>query len=137
MKVIARPARQSGISLLDVVVAMGVLAVAIPGAFLAFRAAGESRMMARAETRAPWIARYCSESIPAAERGKNAVFGFTADGVFAEKGMNSTNKDVYYYAKFHLMENNGNNPAVKLEVSFPASASGEKRRKFDFYVAEK
>jgi hypothetical protein len=63
----------SGVSLMETVVAMGVLAVAVPLALAAMSKAGSVGSSARAETRAPAIAERCLLEVKAARRGESEV----------------------------------------------------------------
>lgn len=69
-----RAARASGVSLIEAVIAIGVLAVAIPLAFAAIVKAGEVGGNARAETRAPLIAEFVRTELELARRGESEVF---------------------------------------------------------------
>ena len=62
-----------GVSLIETVVAMGVLAIAVPLALAAMSKAGSVGSSARAETRAPAIAERCLMEVKAARRGESAV----------------------------------------------------------------
>lgn len=85
-------------SLIEVVVAVGVLAVAVPLGLAAMAKAGMSGVAARAETRAPAMAERCLLELREARRGRSEFFpplaagvGFPADGevlalVFAADG---------------------------------------------------
>jgi Tfp pilus assembly protein PilV len=60
----------SGASLIEVVIAMGVLAVSLPMLFGVFAKSGESAAAAKAETRCNWIIPECMREIEAAREGK-------------------------------------------------------------------
>jgi type II secretory pathway pseudopilin PulG len=60
----------SGASLIEVVIAMGVLAVSVPLMFGVFAKSGESAAAAKAETRCNWIIPECMREIEAAREGK-------------------------------------------------------------------
>lgn len=64
---------RSGVSLVETVVAMGVLAIAVPLALAAMSKAGTVGSSARAETRAPAIAERCLLEVKAARRGESEV----------------------------------------------------------------
>lgn len=63
----------SGVSLLEAVIAVGVIAVAVPLALSAIGSAGVAGVSARAETRAPGIAEWCRIELEAARRGESQV----------------------------------------------------------------
>ncbi|MGB1128907.1 MAG: type IV pilus modification PilV family protein [Haloferula sp.] len=60
-----------GVSLMETVVAVGVLAIAVPLALAAMTKAGSVGNVARAETRAPAIAERCLIELKAARRGES------------------------------------------------------------------
>ncbi len=63
----------AGVSLLEAVIAVGVMAVAVPLALSAIGSAGILGVSARAETRAPGIADWCRIELEAARRGESQV----------------------------------------------------------------
>lgn len=63
----------AGVSLLEAVIAVGVMAVAVPLALSAIGSAGVVGVSARAETRAPGIADWCRIELEAARRGESQV----------------------------------------------------------------
>jgi len=73
MRGLLRHQHERGISLVETVVAMGVLAVAVPLALAAMTKAGAAGSTARAETRAPAIAERCLFEVKAARRGESGV----------------------------------------------------------------
>lgn len=66
--------RASGISLVETIVSMGVLAVVIPLVLAAILKAGVTGSSARAETRAPAIADFCMLELRAAREGTSEYF---------------------------------------------------------------
>jgi prepilin-type N-terminal cleavage/methylation domain-containing protein len=62
-----------GFSLLETVIAISVLAIAVPLALVAVTRAGVTGAAARAETRAPAIAEWCRLEMEAARSGRSAV----------------------------------------------------------------
>ncbi len=69
-----------GASLIEAVIAMGVLAVAIPLVFGALAESGKSGMSAEAETRSTWIVPACMEEIQASRDGRPQFFTRTTVG---------------------------------------------------------
>ncbi|NQX02416.1 hypothetical protein HQ447_17295, partial [bacterium] len=69
-----------GSSLIETVIAMGVLAVAIPLVFGALAESGKSGLSSEAETRSTWIVPACMEEILASREGKPQFFTPTAVG---------------------------------------------------------
>lgn len=63
----------SGVSLLETVIAVAVIAVAVPLALAAVGRAGVTGAAARAETRAPGVAEWCRVELEAARRGRSGV----------------------------------------------------------------
>ena len=60
-----------GASLIEVVIAIGVLAVAVPMVFAVIAKSGQSAANARAETRCAWIIPACLNEIEAARTGRS------------------------------------------------------------------
>jgi hypothetical protein len=69
-----------GATLIEAVIAVGVMAVAVPLVFGALAEAGKSGSAAQAETRAPWIVRTCVEEIQASREGRPRYFTSTTTG---------------------------------------------------------
>lgn len=69
-----------GTSLIETVIAMGVLAVAIPLVFGALAESGKSAMSAEAETRSTWMIPACMEEIQASRGGNPQYFTATTVG---------------------------------------------------------
>lgn len=72
--------RNRGSSLIETVIAMGVLAIAIPLVFGAIAESGQSGMSAEAETRSSWIIPACLDEIQASRDGKPQYFTATTSG---------------------------------------------------------
>jgi type II secretory pathway pseudopilin PulG len=73
-----KTSRKRGSSLVETVIAMGVLAVAIPLVFASLAESGKSGMSAEAETRSTWIVPNCMEEILASREGRPQFFTATA-----------------------------------------------------------
>jgi len=69
-----------GASLAEAMIAMGVLAVAIPLVFGVLAEAGKSGLAAQAETRSTWIVPACMEEIQASRDGNPRYFSPTTSG---------------------------------------------------------
>lgn len=69
--------KNRGSSLMETVIAMGVLAVAIPLVFGAIGEAGKSTMASEAETHSTWIVPACMQEIQASRDGKPEYFTAT------------------------------------------------------------
>lgn len=69
-----RPAAGAGISLVETMVAIGVLAVVIPLALATMSKVGQESLAARAETRAPAMAEYVRQELAAAREGESRWF---------------------------------------------------------------
>ena len=74
----AFPATQRGSSLIETVIAMGVLAVAIPLVFGTLAESGKSGMSSEAETRSTWMVPACMDEIRASREGRPRYFTPTA-----------------------------------------------------------
>lgn len=75
-----RISRHPGISLTETVIAMGVLAVAIPLVFGALAESGKSNLSSEAETRSTWIVPACMAEIQASREGASRFFAATRAG---------------------------------------------------------
>lgn len=75
-----KTSRARGSSLIETVIAMGVLAVAIPLVFGALAESGKSGMSAEAETRSTWMIPACMEEIQASREGRPQFFTSTTIG---------------------------------------------------------
>ncbi len=69
-----------GASLLEAVIAVGVLAVAVPLVFGALVEAGKSGTSSQAETRSTWMVPVCMEEIRASREGRPRYFTSTSAG---------------------------------------------------------
>ena len=69
-----------GASLIEAVIAIGVLAVAIPVVFGTLAEAGKSALAAQAETRSTWIIHACMDEIRASRAGHPQFFTPTTTG---------------------------------------------------------
>lgn len=69
-----------GTSLIEAVIATGVLAVAVPLVFGAFAESGKTGISAEAETRSTWIVPACMEEIQASREGRSQYFETTTVG---------------------------------------------------------
>jgi type II secretory pathway pseudopilin PulG len=76
----APKAKRSGATLIEAVIAVGVLAVAIPLVFGTIAESGKSSMSAQAETRSTWMVPVCMEEIQASRDGKPRYFSPTVAG---------------------------------------------------------
>ena len=84
---VTQKSQTRGSSLIEAVIAMGVLAVAIPLVFGALAESGKSGMSSEAETRSTWIVPACMEEILASREGRPQFFTATAVGqVFPPAG---------------------------------------------------
>lgn len=153
---------KSGASLMETVIAMGVLALAIPLVFAAVAAAGNSGRSAEAETRAAWIVPACLREIDASRAGLSSYFpttetgetfppagkvwalGFSADGALAgtlekEDYNHGTAQiaagPIRYIASLSAEPTLTAGQAmlrVRVSVEYPAIAPAGKRRSLDF-----
>lgn len=74
------PPQHRGVTLIETVIAIGVLAVALPLVFGALASSGDSVASARAETRAAWVLPICMEEIRASRSGTPRYFAATTTG---------------------------------------------------------
>lgn len=72
--------RRRGVTLVESVIAIGVLAVAIPMVFGALAESGRSAMASQAETRSAWIVPVCMDEIHASREGRPRYFTSTLAG---------------------------------------------------------
>lgn len=75
-----KSANYRGSSLIETVIAIGVLAVAIPLVFGALAESGKSAMSSEAETRSTWIVPACMDEIQASRDGRPQFFTATTTG---------------------------------------------------------
>jgi type II secretory pathway pseudopilin PulG len=76
----SHPAIRSGATLVEAVIAVGVLAIAIPLVFGTIAESGKSGISAQAETRSTWMIPVCMEEIQASRAGKPRYFTATVAG---------------------------------------------------------
>lgn len=69
-----------GVTLVEAVIAMGMLAVAVPLVFGALAEAGKSGLASRAENRSTWMVPVCIEEIQASRDGRPQYFSATTAG---------------------------------------------------------
>ena len=74
------PRSGRGATMVEAVIAVGVLAVAIPMVFGAIAKSGESGIASQAETRSTWIVPACMREIRASREGCSTYFAATAAG---------------------------------------------------------
>lgn len=72
-----RNLRKKGSSLVEAVIAVGVLAVAIPLVFAALAESGKSGTSSEAETRSTWMVPVCLDEIRASREGRSQYFSTT------------------------------------------------------------
>lgn len=72
------PPRRTGATLVEAVIAIGVLSVAIPMVFGAIAEAGKSTMASEAETRSTWMVPVCLDEVMAS-RAKRPVYFTSTD----------------------------------------------------------
>lgn len=153
--------RLRGVSLVEAVVAISVLAVAIPLALAAMTKAGDVSEVARAETRAPAIADYVKMELEQARRSQSEIFGsipadvvltesdggkplgFARDGSYigvltkaeydAGVRRQEGREDVFYVAKASSREDE-RGLVVTVRISYPAVRSAEKRSGVSFHT---
>lgn len=81
MRTTSTPSRKHrGVTLVESVIAVGVLAIAIPLVFGSIAESGKSGMASQAETRSTWIVPVCMEEIRASRDGKPEYFSRTKVG---------------------------------------------------------
>lgn len=154
---------RQGFSLVEALLATGVLAVALPLLAGVMVAAGQSGVDARADTRSTWMASACVAEIEALRGGRSCWFpavaagaafpqddevwalGFGADGGMVarvptplyQKGLRQLDgKRVSYIMK--LAARHGDAPAglmqVTLTLEYPAAAAAAQRRKLRYHT---
>jgi type II secretory pathway pseudopilin PulG len=70
----------AGVSLIESLIALGVLAVAIPAVLAVMTEAGKSGLASQAETRSTWMIPACLDEIRASRGGSPQYFSPTASG---------------------------------------------------------
>lgn len=80
MKNISHSRQKRGVSLIEAIIAVGVLAVAIPLVFGAIAESGKTNVSSEAETRSIWIIPACMEEIQASRDGHSQYFPTTRAG---------------------------------------------------------
>ena len=153
-----------GASLIETVIAMGVLAVAVPLVFGALAESEKSGLASEAETRSTWMVPLCMEEIEASRAGKpryftatavNAPFppggdvwalAFSAEGkpigkvnkATYDKGTTTLNgKSIRYIAALSAAPIAGSLPVMsraRISLEYPSGAPAAKRQKLDFYT---
>jgi hypothetical protein len=151
-----------GSLLIEAVIAIGVLAVAVPLVFGAMAEAGKSGMSSKAETRSTWIVPLCMEEIQASRAGRSRYFsqtkagetfpssgdvwalGFSKEGRLvgqiakADYDRGTEGTGIVYIASissFAASIPTGATPMLTAKVSleYPAAAPSVRRQKLDFY----
>ncbi|MGL5019638.1 MAG: type IV pilus modification PilV family protein [Luteolibacter sp.] len=160
----AIPATQRGSSLIETVIAMGVLAVAIPLVFGALAESGKSGMSSEVETRSTWMVPVCMDEIRASREGRPQYFtptlaaqafppngdvwalAFSAEGkpvgkiskAAYDKGIQEHDgQAVRYIASLSAAENLAEAAPMlrtRISVEYPSASPAAKRRKIDFYT---
>lgn len=145
--------RRQGSSLIEAVIAIGVLAVAIPLVFGALAESGKSGFASQAETRSTWIIPACMDEVRASREGRPQYFtptvtgqtfppsgavwalAFAADGkpigklskALYESGTRELNgKSVRYIAKLSsaaVTAPSGTTPMLRVDISLEYPAS--------------
>ena len=165
MKVFRRPSfSASGISLVETIVSVGVLAVVIPLALAAMLRASGTGASARAETRATAIADFCMVELRAARNEQSQYFppvkagaafgsagnfmglGFSRDGAVIgalsqaqyEQGVKTIGDEpVYYLAKVSGVLDSSREVelvTVRVDVEYPPTKVASKRSQVSFYT---
>jgi hypothetical protein len=75
-----RPSLPRASSLVEAVIAIGVLAVAIPMVYATMTQAGKSALSSKAETRCTWMIPSCMDEIRASREGRPQYFTTTSTG---------------------------------------------------------
>jgi hypothetical protein len=152
---------QTGATLVEAVIAVGVLAVAVPLVFGAIAEAGKSGFSSEAETRSTWTVHACMEEIRASREGRPLFFEATTPGqaippigevwslAFSAAGKpvgrlttalhQQGAKElggipIRYIAVISAQPGAGNLMQTRISIEYPASAPEKKRSKLDFYT---
>ncbi|GAA5481044.1 prepilin-type N-terminal cleavage/methylation domain-containing protein [Haloferula sargassicola] len=149
-----------GVSLVEVVIAVAVLAVAIPLSLAAMTKAGDVAGAARAETRAPSIAEFVKMELEQARRGTSEIYdqlqateeltedkskplGFGRDGAYVaelekaeyENGVRpAVGRDEVYFVAQATSRLEERGMVVTVKVSYPASRSSKDRSDVEFHT---
>lgn len=154
--------RPAGTSLVETILAVAVLAVAIPLVFGALAESGRSGMAAKAETRSTWMVSACLQELTSSRTG-NAQFlppsapgetipptedvwalAFAGDGRplgrlaksdYERGSAEMGGQRIHYIAR--LSESTSPGDAAMLatiSIEFPATAPSVRRRKLDFHT---
>lgn len=157
-----RCCRCKGSTLIEAVIAIGVLAIAIPLVFGTMAESGKSGMASLAETRSTWIIPVCMDEISASRDGKPQYFtatttgqtfppagdvwalAFSADGKPVGKLSKSQydkgtreleGKEVRFIATMAAVQQaNSTMLRVDFFLEYPASAPSAKRGRLDFHT---
>jgi type II secretory pathway pseudopilin PulG len=148
-----------GSTLIEAIIAVGVLAVAIPMVFGALAESGKSGLVSQAETRSTWIIPACMDEIRASREGRPQYFtstvtgqafppagevwvlAFSADGkpigpldkMLYQSGVRELNgKTVRYIAAMSAFEEGsraGVTPMLRVDISLEFPAIGKAERR--------
>lgn len=77
----ANPSEKKGASLIEAVIAVGVLAVAVPLVFGTMAGTGETGISSQAETRSSWIVPACVDELQLAMKNQSELLGELKPGV--------------------------------------------------------
>lgn len=162
MKTRSKPYRSTGVSLVETLVAVGVLAIIVPLAMAAMVKGADVSGSARAETRAPAIADSVRIEIRAARRGESQYFeplgAGESFGVSGETGALAFGRDgrligrvqssgyasgvtelagerVYFLAKASgRAEPGAEVVTLVVEVEYPAARPADRRKRVSFHT---
>ena len=153
---------QSGSTLIESSIAMGVLALAVPLVFGSMAEAGKSGASAEAETRSAWIIPACLQEIEDSRAGKPQYFSVTETGqtlppqneiwalAFSNEGStvnkitiaqynggikNLDGKSISHLAKISATKSEANDGMLDLCITleYPANAPAGQRKTLDFH----
>lgn len=145
------PKAPRGATLMESVIAIGVLAAAVPMVLAGMLEAGRGSEASGAETRAPWIARTSIEEWRAATAGDTAaplslafsrsgtLVGVIGAGQHADGLRQLDGTDVRYIATVHPPETtsgqeSSSSGTLRVAVEYPANAPAASRRTLDFHT---
>lgn len=156
--------KRRGASLIETVIAMGVLAVAVPLVFGALAESGKSGLSSEAETRSTWMVPICMQEIEASRAGKPRYFtttkvneafppggdvwalAFSAEGrplgkmskSLYDKGATTLDgQTIRYIASLSAAPVAGAVPVMsraRISLEYPSGAPATKRQKLEFYT---